>query len=241
MKKIVIVKTGQTVASLSAAGEDFEDWIIAGSGLTAQRFEIVPVFAGAPLPEPGACEALIVTGSPAMVTDREPWSESAAAFLQRAHEQHIPILGICYGHQLLAHGLGGRVGYHPLGREIGTVSLALTESAPGDPLFQGLPGRFPAQVSHSQTVLQLPPGAELLASNDFEPHHAFRVGATSWGVQFHPEFSERVVKVYINERRSQLLAEHLHPDALLQTVRPTPESASLLKRFADLVEDLASH
>ena len=241
MKKIVILKTGQTVASLTAAGEDFEDWIITGSGLNAQRFETIPVFADARLPQPGDCEALIVTGSPAFVTDREPWSESTAAFLHLAHEQHIPILGICYGHQLLAHCLGGQVGYHPQGREIGTVSLTLSESALDDPLFLGLPGQFPVQVSHSQTVLQLPAGAELLASNDFEPHHAFRVGNTTWGVQFHPEFSERVVKAYINERRDQLLAEQLQPDTLLRTVTETPEATSLLKRFADLVEALASH
>jgi len=233
--KLLIVKTGNTVPSLISAGEDFEDWIIAGCGLASEQFDVVSVHQGATLPAPGQHAGVIVTGSPAYVTDREPWSEGAGGFLREALRQEIPILAICYGHQLLAHALGGKVDFHPGGREIGTVKVTLTGEAARDPLFADLPAEFPAHVSHSQSVLELPKGAVLLAYNAFEPHHAFRVGRQAWGVQFHPEFSERVIRAYLTDRRQQLLLEGLDPGQLAREVQPTAMAGSLLGRFAQLV------
>ncbi|MCB1672365.1 MAG: glutamine amidotransferase [Gammaproteobacteria bacterium] len=237
MKKTVIVKTGHTIPSLLAGGEDFEDWIIATSGFDSEQFATVSVFSGDRLPELDDCAALIVTGSPAYVTDLEPWSEATAGILRSALKRQLPVLGICYGHQLLAHCLGGRVDFHPRGREIGTVPINLSAAGTEDPLLGSLPRVFPAQVSHSQTVLKLPPEAVLLAGNGFEPHHAFRVGTNAWGLQFHPEFSARITRAYIEERRQQLVSEGLDPEGLLEQVGPTPESAHLLGRFMELVKE----
>ncbi len=236
MKKTVILKTGHTVPVLLERGEDFEDWIIAGSGRGGDNFLTIPVFSGASIPEPETCAAVIVTGSPAYVTDLAPWSEAAAGFLRLALARKIPILAICYGHQLLAHCLGGQVMDHPRGREIGTVPISLTASGLQDSLLGGLPDEFLAQASHRQSVLRLPPEAVLLASNSFEAHHAFRIGNNAWGVQFHPEFSDRVIRAYIASRRGELSNEGLNPEKLLEAVRPTPESARLLRTFMDLVD-----
>src|SRR5688572_21533998 len=71
----------------------------------------------------------IVTGSGAMVTDRHEWSERSAQWLRDAAHDGMPLLGICYGHQLIAHALGGEVDYHPAGREMGTVQLELHPQA----------------------------------------------------------------------------------------------------------------
>ena len=68
--------------------------------------------------------------------------------------------GICYGHQLLAKAAGGEAGYHPRGKEIGTVRVDLVDGHNGDALFQSLPNSFAAHVTHSQTVLQLPGGGK---------------------------------------------------------------------------------
>ena len=111
-----------------------------------------------------------------MVTDREPWSEDTAAWLREAAAAGLPMFGVCYGHQLLAHALGGKVGYNPTGSELGTQTVELLPPAAGDQLLDGLPASFPAQMLHAQTVLQPPPGAAVLARSDQDPHQMFRVG-----------------------------------------------------------------
>lgn len=232
MRPLLILKTGQTLPSLRTQGEDFEDWI--RHGLDGAATLTVDVTAGQPLPELSSCSGIVVTGSPAMVTDQAEWSERSADYLRAALACSLPVLGICYGHQLLAHALGGVVGYHPQGREIGTVDIRLNAAHGGDALFAGLPARFPAHATHSQSVLQLPPGAVLLASSEHDAHHAFRVGELAWGVQFHPEFDARIMRTYIQERQQDLRREGLDVEALLGQVRPTPEATRLLRDFARL-------
>ena len=233
--KILIVKTGNTIPSLLAEREDFEDWFIHGSGLDSSRFICCAVDKGEALPLVDDVAAAIVTGSPAYVTDLAPWNETAADYLRLLHAQQKPILGVCYGHQLLAWAFGGEVGFHPGGREIGTVDIELTQAAASDVLFANMPTQFSAQASHLQAVLSLPNAAVLLAKNGFDTHHAFRLGSSTWGVQFHPEFSARVMSVYIRERSEDIAGEGLNVEALLATVRATPVSAGLLSKFVALM------
>lgn len=236
MKPLVIIKVGDAMEHLLEQFGDFEHWISTAIEECAMPITVVDPRKGDSLPAVRDVSAAIVTGSHSMVTDREPWSEQVAAWLRGAVEQHIPVLGICYGHQLLADALGGEVGYHPAGMELGTVPIKLTEHAQEDPLFTGLPGRFMAQVVHSQSVRRLPEGAVLLASNAFEPHQAFRFGECAWGVQFHPEFSAAAMFGYIN---GLMVANSLreNTETLLSGVRVTHEAASLLPRFARLAQN----
>lgn len=233
-KSILIMKTGNTIPPLRERGEDFEDWFVAGSGRPASEFTVRSLFLGEPLPDLADTAGIIITGSPAYVTDLEPWNTIAAAYLRDAFAREVPILGVCYGHQLLAWAFEGDVGFHPDGREIGSVSVQLTDAGKADSLLGSLPADFVAQVSHQQSVLRLPPEATLLAHNDFDPHHGFRLGDYAWGVQFHPEFDAAITRAYIQERQDDLLDEGLPVQQLLNAVRPSPESASLLRSFCDL-------
>ncbi|MBL4572701.1 MAG: glutamine amidotransferase, partial [Gammaproteobacteria bacterium] len=191
---------------------------------------------GEALPATDNVIAAIVTGSPAYVTDLAPWNEVAADYLRILHEAQKPILGVCYGHQLLAWAFGGEVGFHPQGREIGTVDVELTEEAASDVLFAKISTQFSAQASHLQSVLSLPKEAVLLAKNSFESNHAFRLGSSTWGVQFHPEFSASVMSTYIRERSDDIAKEGLDVEELLARVSATPVSESLLTRFVGLVD-----
>ena len=128
--------------------EDFEDWFIRGTGLDSSRFVCCAVDKGESLLMIDDVVAAIVTGSPAYVTYLAPWNEIAAVYLRLLYLQQKSILGVCYGHQLLAWAFGGVVGFHPSGREVGTIDLELTLEAASDVLFAKMPKQFSAQASH---------------------------------------------------------------------------------------------
>lgn len=237
MRPLLIIKTGASFGALADRKGDFDDWVARGLGVSRAAYITVSVFNGEKLPELDSISGVVITGSHAMVSDREPWSEYAAGWLKSAVDSGVPVLGICYGHQLLAHAFGGTVDYHPAGREVGTVPIALNRYAEEDGLFGRLPSFFYGHVTHSQSVVVLPENAVCLARNAHEPHHAFRIGAKAWGVQFHPEFDEEICRHYIEEQADALLAEKQNPGELHDTVRPTPLSAGLLRRFAVLCAD----
>ena len=226
----LILETGQPLASLRRHGS-FAHWIRVAAGLGRDQAVTVDVQRGAELPRREGFAGVLVTGSGAMVTDRHDWSERSADWLRDAAHAGVPLFGICYGHQLLAHALGGEVGDNPGGREMGTVGVELHPAAQDDPLFAGLPPRIDAQATHQQSVLRPPPGATVLAANAHDAHHAFRWGEAAWGVQFHPEFSAGHMRGYIQARADALAAEGGDPRALAQQVRAAPQARRLLRRF----------
>jgi GMP synthase (glutamine-hydrolysing) len=235
VKPLLIIKTGRRLPQVPADRGDFEHWIATCMGLQEDEFHTSEVSAGERLPDPGGVGGVVITGSAAMVSDRLPWSEQTAAWLRLAGNV-VPVLGICYGHQLLAHAYGGRVDFHPQGREMGTTVVRRLASAAGDPLFSALPAEFPVHVTHLQSVLELPPGATVLASNAFEPHHAVRFRERVWGVQFHPEFDAGVMRAYLDARAEPLTAEGFDLARMHQAVQETPEARTVLRRFAGLLE-----
>ncbi|MDP3227504.1 MAG: glutamine amidotransferase [Acidovorax sp.] len=240
-----IIKTGDALPPLHAVHGDFEDWIARGLALGTGAAAVVPLQTldartAAEWPALDNVAAVVVTGSPAMVTDREPWSERTAAWLAQLVAAQVPVLGICYGHQLLAHALGREVARHPGGLEIGTVAIRPLPAADGDALLGDLPAEFAAQVVHEQSVRRLPPGAVALAANAHEAHHAFRVGPCAWGVQFHPEFSDGVMRDYVQCFAPSLQRAGVDADALRQQVQATPHAASLLARFGQLAAAAAA-
>ena len=234
----LILQTGQPVASMRRH-RGFPHWIRVAAGLRADEAVVVNVEAGEALPSREGFAGTIVTGSGAMVTDRHDWSERSAAWLHDAAHAGMPLLGICYGHQLLAHALGGEVGDHPQGREMGTVDLALQPPAEHDPLFAVLPNRFQAQVTHLQTVLRAPEGATVLARSVHDACHAFRWGDRAWGVQFHPEFSATHMRGYVQARHVALQREGQCPKTIAGNVRATPQARRVLSRFVHHARDLA--
>ncbi len=231
-KPILIVAAGNTLPGIREAQGDFDDWIAAGLGDALPLRRINAQQEAAALPEPSGLSAVVVSGSHAMVSHREPWSEQLALWMRRCVEAQVPLLGICYGHQLLAHAFGGEVDDLPGGPEVGTQSIRLTHDAHQDALLAGLPDQFPAQLVHYQSVLRLPDQAVLLACSDLEPHQAFRVGGCGWGVQFHPEFSAHAMRAYVGHvNRLRDASNQLDSGQ----VSITPDAGGLLGRFASMV------
>ncbi len=234
MKPIVIIKTGDTLPEIYEVYKDFEHWISKGLRVSHEKIIVLDATKQFDLPDPENIAGGVIAGSHAMVTENLDWSLNIESWVLKMIDAGQPLLGICYGHQLIAKALGGKVDYHPKGMELGTVQVQMNPNAGTDPLFKDLPGDFDVHVSHSQSVVELPPGAMLLAGNGFERHHAFRIQDSAWGVQFHPEYSESIMKAYITQTaRHYKEIEPVESD-LLEKVAPTPYAALVLERFGCL-------
>lgn len=226
----VILMTGHTFADLRARRGDFDDWFAAAVGWPKSRFHVVDAIGGAPLPDARGVDGVIVTGSAASVHDREPWSVRAGEWLAEAAAAGVPVLGVCYGHQLFADALGGRSEPNPNGREIGVAEV---EVVADDPLFEGLPRVFPVLQTHVDAVTAPPPGARVLAGNENTPIQAMAIGDHVRTVQWHPEFDADVIRHYIGARADQIDAE-MGPGAaerLAARVVDVPTGRPLMRNF----------
>ena len=124
-------------------------------------------------------KGVVLSGGPASVY--EPGAPMAPGWV---YDRHLPVLGICYGMQVMVHQLGGKVAPSTK-REYGHA--ALHQSSPEEPLFQGLPASMPVWMSHGDKIVEPPPGFVSLAYTENSPIAALGNDARMLGIQFHPE------------------------------------------------------
>ncbi len=137
-------------------------------------------------PDPLAADAWVLTGSVASVTQPEPWMERTADALRQRHAAGRALVGLCFGHQLIAQALGGAVGLNAGGFRLGVADTALAaQEAWMDPPLPHL-SLFAA---HEDQVQQPPPGARVLGGNAFCPVGAYAIGQHVLCTQYHPELT----------------------------------------------------
>ena len=234
-KKLAVIKAGDTFTEIVDTQGDFEDWIIQGLGVESDLCLVVNAEKKETLPDPDSIAGAVISGSHAMVTESLDWSLALESWTRKMVKAEVPLLGICYGHQILAKAMGGIVDFHPKGAEVGTTEITRLPEGENDALFGIIPDTFWGHVVHSQSVIELPEKAILLAENEFEPHHGFRIGKAAWGVQFHPEFDSAATSKYIRFMAEKVKQQGQDPEDLVNKVEATPWSAALLKEFATLV------
>lgn len=139
------------------------------------------------LPAHTAFDGVVITGSRSSVYWDEDWIRATKRWTREAVDAGLPALGVCWGHQLLADVLGGTV------EDMGEYEIGYrTVSHHGGSLFDGVDEAFLVFTTHSDAVTELPPGADLLAENDYGVH-GFRAGDV-FGVQFHPEYDQATAR-----------------------------------------------
>jgi len=237
-KYIAIIQTGEPIASAFEKYGDFDALFIKHMQIDSSLTKTFRVFKSIAFPQVNELAGIIITGSPAMVTEQHEWSEQTIDWLRKIINAKVPILGVCYGHQLLGIALQGQVDWNPNGRQIGRVKIILEKHAYVDPLFSSLIDSQQTSIdyyaTHLQSVTVLPESVTLLGSTNLDPYHCFRYDKHVWGLQFHPEFNAKVIQDYVNTRSQDIENEGLNPNKILTEIKENNNGTILLKRFKDL-------
>ena len=151
--------------------------------------------------ELGECDAYVITGSRASVYDEESWIQRLEDYVRVLHAARHKLVGICFGHQMVARALGGATEAAAVGWGVGIAESAVVN--PGD-FMQPALKRFNLLVSHRDQVTRLPKGATVHAGSGFCPISIFTVGRHILALQGHPEFVAEYSKVLMNMRRDLL-------------------------------------
>ena len=188
--KLTLLQTGDVPATLRANfgpyAKMFETMFDQTGG--AFSYEVIKVSDGAPLPEPGSVEAIVLPGSAAGVYEDHAWLSPLREFIRQSYTARTPMLGICFGHQIMADALGGDVRKSDKGWGLGRHRYD-TRQRPS--FMQTAPASFAVACSHQDQVIVAPTEAEVILASDFTPNAglAYRNGA-ALSFQAHPEFDD---------------------------------------------------
>ena len=170
------------------------------------------------------CDAWLITGSRHDAYSDIPWIQALRGWIRRAHDTDVKLAGICFGHQVIAQALGGEVMKSTNGWGLGVSVHAMQTIKPW--MAPGL-DTIRILASHQDQVEQLPPGATLLAGNDFCPNFMFLQGDHIVAIQGHPEFSVAYNRALIERRRDRL--PDAHYQSSLSSLEGEVDSATMMQ------------
>jgi GMP synthase-like glutamine amidotransferase len=212
--KVAILETGRPPGKLAEQFGDYPAMFerLLGPGFEVESFDVA---AGA-LPSPAAHSAYLITGSPAGVYDPLPWIAPLQAFIREAKDSKM--VGICFGHQVMAEALGGHVEKSDKGWGAGLHRYRIVGS---EPWMDGA-GEIAAPASHQDQVVIQPPSTEVVATSFFTEYAALAwTDRPAISFQFHPEFSPAFAKALIEQRYDVVP----NPDAAIASLDAPNDSA----------------
>ena len=172
------------------------------------------------LPLTPDCDAYLITGSRDSVYDDARWIVELVRFVEQALAAEKKIIGICFGHQLMAHYFGGRVAPAEGGWGVGVHTSNIVRQHAW--MGESAPQQFRLLSSHKDQVTELPQGAEVFAANRFCPVAGFTMGDLALSVQGHPEFTKPYARGLLDHRRT-LLGENLYQQGIASMNQDTDE------------------
>jgi GMP synthase (glutamine-hydrolysing) len=151
---------------------------------------------------------IVFLGGPMNVyeEDRYPFLKEEDLFIKEAIQRGKSLLGICLGAQLIAKALGAKVFKAPV-KEIGWYDVSLTRIGSIDPFFSHLPRTFPVFQWHEDTF-EIPHSAILIATSSLVPHQAFRYGDNAYGLQFHLEVTQDIIREWMETYEEEFAGPH---------------------------------
>lgn len=217
--RIGILKCGQSPESLRGELGDYDtlfERLLAGRGFDIQSWHVENMQFPDSVHD---ADGWLLTGSRHGVYEDHPFIPRLEAFVREAYAAGVPLVGICFGHQLIARALGGRVEKYPGGWAVGPTEYD----------FEGR--RVTLNAWHQDQVIEPPPGARVIGSNDFCRNAALVYGDRALTVQAHPEFDDRFIRGLIETR-----ARGRVPDALLDAAEARMGGARDSALIADRIE-----
>ena len=197
--KVAILETGTPPESLVARFGRYPEMFrqLLGDGFDYASYDVA---AGELPPVPRGHDAYLITGSPAGVYDGLPWIGELAAFL-RAADRQVKLVGICFGHQLMAEAFGGHVEKSERGWGVGLHDYPIVRREP----WMDEAAMVSVPASHQDQVVIQPPGTHVTASSLFTPYAGLAwQSRPAVSFQFHPEFSPDFARALIDSRRDRL-------------------------------------
>jgi GMP synthase (glutamine-hydrolysing) len=168
-------------------------------------------------------------------TEHHEFTRPLAEVVQRLIDDDRPIFGSCWGHQFLGDAFGGNVIEDHDRSEVGTFTIELTDAGRRDPLFEGFPDSFHAQLGHNDRVDRLGADWDELARSELCPFQAIRLrGKPVYGTQFHGELDERRLHERLEMYREAYAAEQQEFERIIRTARPSLWADGLMARFLEL-------
>ena len=209
----------------------YTDMFKTGLNIARHNSELVPIkcFEGEPLPSVEDYQGYIISGSRYGVYEDILWIRELLQFVQACWDRDARVVGICFGHQLIAHALGGRTEKAAAGWAFGIQSATITHRQPWMTDYETLEGdTYSLVVIHQDQVVQMPPMFVTIAHNDFCPNSMIVADQKMLGIQGHPEFSRDYCKFRADFRRD-IIGPDVYASAIHSLEQNSLHSSTILE------------
>ena len=233
MVKVAILETGTPPGDMADRFGSYPrmfETLLRTDGLSFRAFDVT----AGEWPEAGDFDALLITGSSAGAYDPLPWIEPLKAFLNQA--RGTPMVGVCFGHQIMAEAFGGRVEKSAKGWGIGLNRYQVLER---EPWMDGA-ADFAIPASHQDQVVALPPAARVVAASAFTPYAALAYAdQPAISFQGHPEFDPAYAEALIENRRGTRFTE-AQADVAVDSLEQPNDRARVGRWIVDFLNSAAA-
>jgi len=217
---IGILETGHAPADLRARSGSYPDMfrqLLAPHGFDFRSWTVVDMAFPDSVHD---ADGWLITGSRHGAYEDLPFVAPLEAFIRKAYAAGVPLVGICFGHQIIAQALGGRVEKVSRGWAVGPQTYQLDDTT------------LTLNAWHQDQVTKAPDGAEVIARNDFCPIAGLRYGDRAWSVQPHPEFDDDFLRGLIETRGPGLVPDRQLAEAAQRLGTPT-DAPDIARRIAE--------
>lgn len=228
--KLTIIQTGEVPEPLRAEFGPYSPMFVKmfESAGASYDYEVVRISDGEPLPDPAGLEAILLPGSAAGVYDDHAWLTPLRHFIRGAYAARTPMVGVCFGHQIMADALGGDVRKSEKGWGLGRHTYTVRGRPP---FMAGAGASLSVACSHQDQVITPPAEAEVILASDFTPNAGlFYANGAALSFQPHPDFEDGYARALAELRRGKA------PDPIIETALGSlarPSDSSIVAGYID--------